>query len=158
MKAGYFNIKFDQMGIPHQVWIPDQREVFNSSVEALKSLLAPEIEASDEYLEGKKDIEKRMEELFKKYCYTELAPGLDERSRVIYKKTTNQYMPMKDEKVVVVQVSQGGGMKATEIIGGWNRKVDFYLDGLVKLNDELFAGMNQLIDSLNYFKSGRRLK
>lgn len=155
MKAGYFNIKFDQMNMPHRVWIPDQREVFNSSIESLKSLLSPEIESSKDYMEGSKEIEKEMEDLFDKYCYTEFSTEDDGSGRVLYKKTTNKYMPMKDEMVIVIQGSPGGKMIAKELVGGWNRKVDFYLDGMVKLNDKLFSGMNQLIDSLNYFKSGR---
>lgn len=156
MIPGYFDKKFDQLGVPHMVWTSDQREVFNSSVEGLKSLLAPEIENSEDYKAGSKAIEKKKKELFEKYCYTELKPETNEQHRVIFTPTKNKYMPYKDEKVLITQITPDGRISIKDIVGGWNRRVDFYIDGMVKLNDELFSGMNQLIDSLNYFKSGRK--
>lgn len=154
MKAGYFNFKIDQSGIPQKTWVPDSREVYNSCVEALKKLLSPEIKQNENYKKVQKKVEEKIETLFKKYCYEELELKLNEQRRVTYKKTGFKYIPLKGEKLMVVQLSSDGRLIAKELIGGWDRKVDFYLDELVKLNDELFGAMNELIDSMNYFKSG----
>lgn len=154
MKAGYFNFKIDQSGIPQKTWVADSREVYNSSVEALKRLLSPEIKGHDKYKKVQEEIEKKIRELFEKYSYEELELKLDDRKQLVYKKTGFKYIPLKGEKVMVVELNPDGRKIAKSLVGGWDRKVDFYLDELVKLNDQLFGAMNELIDSKNYFKSG----
>ena len=75
MKKGYFNTTISKEGFPIKVWIEDSRKSFCSSVDALYSLLVPEIlEDKKEKKESGKEhpidkIKKRIKELFEKYAY-----------------------------------------------------------------------------------------
>jgi hypothetical protein len=154
MVKGYYNYKFDQRGIPLKVWIPDQREVFISSVTALRNLLAPEIKLPKHkaFRTREGNIKKKIKKVFEKYCYTELKQKFIE-GKINYEKTNNKYMPNKGEQIIIISIAQNNKLVVKEVIGGWDRQVDFYLDEMVKLNDRLFAALNELIDSLNYFKA-----
>tara|TARA_R100001530_G_scaffold112862_2_gene79842 strand:- start:3026 stop:3628 length:603 start_codon:yes stop_codon:yes gene_type:complete len=153
MINGYYNYKFDKEGIPLKIWIPDQREVFISSIEALRNLLSPEIKQNGKFQEVEKKIRSKKKEMFDKYCYTETVPEFNGEDRLVYKKTDLKYIPNKGEKVCLMKISPGSRKIINETVGGWDRKVDFYLDEMVKLNDELFSALNELVDSLNYFKT-----
>lgn len=154
MIKGYYNYKFDQRGVPLKVWIPDQREVFISSIAALRNLLAPEIKNKKKkaFRSRENNIKKKIKKSFEKYCYTELKQKLDD-GKITYEKTDNKYMPNKGEQLTIISIAQNNKLVVKKIVGGWDRQVDFYLDEMVKLNDRLFAALNELIDSLNYFKA-----
>ena len=69
MRDGYFNRKFDRMGNAHNVWIPDSRQEFIESVEAL--MMIQERDYDDK---AKDKIEKLKETLnikFKELCEQE---------------------------------------------------------------------------------------
>ena len=156
MKEGYYNYKIITEGPPLRVWIPDQREIYNSTVEALISLLAPEIEKNKAYKTLAKKIADEKDEVFEHYCYTQLKYSLSKEDQVVYEKTGMRYIPTKGEKVLIITPKPHNQIDATEIRGAWDRNVDFYLEEIVTLNDRLFSALNKLIANLNYFKQQAR--
>jgi len=152
MIQGYFNYSFSQDGTPMKTWVPDSRMVYDACVNVLRNLLSPEIKQNETFKDVEKNIRERKEELLNKYGYQELVPELNELGQVTYKATGNKYIPRVGDTVMVKKVNPQGKLTASEVVGGWNQKTNFYQDELIKLNDYLFGALNELIDSLNYFK------
>lgn len=66
MRDGYYNTKFDRLGNAHKVWIPDSRQEFIESVEALKMIQKRDF---DPIINKKlNDIRKSLDKKYKNYC------------------------------------------------------------------------------------------
>ena len=149
MKAGYYNTKLSSEGIPTRTWIRDGRQVYIGTVIALKGLLNPEINFNEKYKGTFNELNKKLKDIYKKYVYTEkIRKNLN--GRAAWTNTDREYIPEIDEKVIIANVHKPS--QAIELLGGWNSFVNSYWNDSVKVYDEIFASLNDLINSLNYFK------
>lgn len=150
MKSGYYNYKLDKFGnTTAKIWIPDSRKVYDSRVTALRILLAPEVKVNSGFQTKEKSINKKKKKSYDKNCYEIREQVRDHRGVLVWTKTGEKKIPEKDEVVVIVNKEE---TLAKEEIGIWNIRSNNYWNNLVFLNDQLFAHLNELIDSLNYFK------
>ncbi|MDD3772706.1 MAG: hypothetical protein PHC38_08635 [Weeksellaceae bacterium] len=69
MRDGYWNTKFDRLGNAHKVWMPDTREEFIESVEAL--MMIQERDYDEEAIKEIKKVKEALEDKFKIYCELE---------------------------------------------------------------------------------------
>jgi hypothetical protein len=161
MKSGYFNTTFSKEGLPLRHWVEDSRKAFCSSVQALKTLMMPEILIEQNDVDKKKPKKKitkifskvkRMKELLIQYSYYTL-DGKMVDGELTFVKTGDHYMPDIDAIVNVRKIFPGGSENLVPIKGYWNNKIDTYWDNMVILNDELFEQLIMVVHRLNYFKS-----
>lgn len=161
MKSGYFNTTFTKEGLPLRQWIEDSRKAFCSSVQALKTLMMPEIliEQNDiDKTKTKKRITKifskvkRMDELLKEYSYY-ILEGKMVNNKLVFLKEGGYYMPDVDAIVNVRKIFPDGAESLVPIKGYWNNRIDTYWNNMVILNDELFEQLIMVVHRLNYFKS-----
>ena len=146
MRSGYYNYKTDQSGNPTaKIWIADSRQVFDAHIMALRNLLFPEIKADSKYKEKEKKIRKKKKEIFDKHCYT-----LMEKENHKWKFTKEKVIPEVDAIVVCPRTDNSN--IAQEVKGGWNLHVTTYWNEMTLYNDRLFALLNDVVASLNYFK------
>ncbi len=149
MTEGYNNYKIDKGGnVTAKMWIPDTRKVFDAHMVALRSLLSPEIKGNKPFKDKEKELGEEKEKLFNKYCYTIKVKDRKE-GKIIWVETKEKIMPEKDIYCIsydkILNVYSGRN-------GLWNDHISKYWGGLVLINDKLFAALNELCDSLNYFK------
>ncbi len=154
MRSGYWNIKVLPNGIQKE-YKEDSRKAFISTVEALRNLLSPEIKRHKSFLAMENKVVDNFEKLKDLYSYQERQQviGKDPKTGMdmpVWKKTGLKYMPSVD--AVVTVPSSVNPQQANTGPGLWNNHVSAYWDALVIEYDELFASLNELIDSLNYFK------
>lgn len=150
MRSGYYNTLTLPNGSVKKQYFPDTRKEFVSSVEALKSVLSPEIETNGDIQKFLQEFQKRKKELFDIYSVPKvrvLPSGLEI--------TDIKYIPEVDEEIPVRTITQGsgrpkGGMSFKK--GLWNFEVGQYWDNMVELYTELYAQLNNLIAMKNYFK------
>jgi len=150
MKAGYYNEKIDNHGNVQRVWIPDARDVFFGTVEALYSLLTPECLRDKTFQKNNKFIREKISESYLNYCYEERKFDKNEQGEIVLRKTGFKYMPELNSTVIIKDLKTG---KGTPVKDGWNDKVNHYKNQLVIHYDNLFSELNKVIDALNYFKS-----
>jgi len=156
MRPGYTTHIMDKMQNVKEVHIPDSRKKFISAVNALKSLLTPEIETlrkpedgEDSYFEN---FENSKEEIKKKYLHKEKTYSLKDGQNQLYY-TGREYIPeVGDILVAGVKAVSRGIMGENRIEGFWDSKVNAYYNELLDLYDVLFEDINRLIHELNYFK------
>jgi hypothetical protein len=153
MKAGYWNMEVKN-GFPVKTWIPDSRKAFISAVNALRSLLAPEISRDNKFKDVEKELQKEMEELHDTYVYEEKKLIMRDDKKTIggvpvWIKTGVSYMPEIGSNVTIADLQQP--QLAQTLSGGWDDKTNAYYDQLVLVYDEYFAELNFVIDRLNYF-------
>ncbi len=153
MLSGFWNVKVTKQGTPIRTWEPDSRKVFIGCVEGLKNLLYPERRRNEKMKEFEKKFKQSKLKLYKKYCYIERTRELI-NGQILWKPTGKKFIPPIGASVVIQQTDRQyvGRKIAEEVIGGWDNYVNAYLDKLLILYDKLFERLNQLIDSLNYFK------
>lgn len=152
MKAGYFNTFVDKNGMVERQWVPDSREKFMSCVDALRSLLAPEIERDKEYRDDEKEVVEDIENLNEIYMYEEKKLIVKD-NKLVYELTGRKIIPAIGSTVVIEKLDQRTKRVTGEPTkGGWDEKINSYKDELVMYYDEIFALLNKLIDRLNYFK------
>ena len=148
MKKGYFNTLFSKEGLPLRTWIEDSRKAYCSSVQALRSLIIPEI------LEDKDNYEVvKMEESYDKFSYSPIEVKKVNGENV-YKNSETTWIPEIDEKVSVRKIFPDGSMELVQIIGYWNSKVNAYWDAMVLQHDLLFEELIKVIHRLDYYKVG----
>jgi len=145
MKQGYFNTLFSKEGLPLKTWVEDSRKAYCSSVQALRSLLIPEILGDNKF--KKIDIET----LYKKYAYHELKIKRNDNV-ITYIQTDIFYIPEIDAKVNVKEIFPDGHEELRSIIGYWNSKVNAYWNDMVVKHDKIFEEIMVVIHRLNYFK------
>ena len=69
MRDGYFNIKFDRTGNAHKIWIPDSRQEFIESVEALMMIQERDYDkVAEDKIKGLKD---SLDTKYKLFCEQE---------------------------------------------------------------------------------------
>lgn len=155
MKPGYYNFSMDKNGMVQKIWVADARIVFFGAVEALKNVLAPEIERDK--TNTIKDIYKEIEKIKNKYSYEEYILEYKENGmgslEPFYKKTGEKIMPEIGDEVITVVKNDGGNLSYGPIKGGWDKKVNTYRNLLIDCYDKLFAELSKVIDRLNYFKT-----
>lgn len=150
MIEGHHNYKLDHLGnITAKIWIADSRKVFDSHMMALRNLLSPEIKNNEAFKKVEETINEKKKTLFDKHCYI-VKKQVRENGRMRWVDTEDKVMPSKDAYVVCENSKQEG--VAVEGAGLWNSHITSYWNELTPINDELFAALNELIDSLNYFK------
>jgi len=154
MRSGYWNIKVMPNGIQKE-YKEDSRKAFISTVEALRNLLSPEIKRNKPFIEVENKMVERFEKLKDVYSYQERQQVIIKDPKTgmempVWKKTGLKYIPNVDAVVTVPNSSNPN--QANTGPGLWNNHVSAYWDALVIEYDELFASLNELIDSLNYFK------
>ena len=152
MKPGYTNWVIDKSGSAKPQIIGDSRKEFISSVEALKNLLYPEIQLKakdllDNYSKEKKNI-------FNKYAYKERVGKRYEEGKPVWIYSKRLYMPHKGQPLIDHDSNNPMSLKTTMNANLWDANIDAYYDELVILADELFAELNELIHTLDYFKGG----
>lgn len=157
MISGYHNYKFDKDGNSVKVWIPDTRKVFCSSVDAILSLLSPEISKNKRMLKVVDEFEKEKETIFNKFCYHERIRCVLLNGNGGWKLTGNKWMPKIDEELATEDPKYPNSGKRWETIkGSHNLFINRYWDKMLELYDEVFTEINMLIASVNYFKGGVR--
>jgi len=155
MKAGFWNTKLTKDGFPIKEWKADSRKQFVSSVDALRSLMNPEILRDSIFKKAQEKFIEQLKKLWDSYAYEEMQLTMKQDGKTyggvpIYKKTGRKYMPDVGANVVVPenvfsnQASAGKGL--------WDERVNAYWDNLLFLYDQIFATLNDLIDRNNYFK------
>jgi len=149
MRAGYYNYKIVKGGEPIKIWVEDSRQVFVGRVEALKLLLSPEIRNDKNVTELIKTYVDKIKKVFDKYCYEEYK--IERKGRLIYSKTGNKLIPELDDEVIIMNLKINNNRGIIEK-GAWNLKVNLYWNEKVKIYDEIFAKLNNLVNDLNYFK------
>lgn len=151
MKPGYFNFKFDKEGHAIKIWVPDARQKYIGSVEALRVILNPECNRSKDYKNSEQQIADKLSKLFNKYCYKEIKPQFS-NSSIKWIETGHKYIPLIDSSIK--RPHPRNDNKVMYITGFWNNQTNQYLDECIEIYDELLAILNDLIDKLNYFKQG----
>lgn len=153
MRSGYYNTLTLPNGSVKKQYFPDTRKEFISSVEALKSVLSPEIATNEETKRFLTEFEKKKQILFDEYATQKVRVtpmGLDI--------TDIKYIPEVDEdfpiNIIVVDNSGSTKRRIDFKRGYWNFEVKQYWDKMVLLYDELYAQLNILIALKNYFKQG----
>jgi len=139
MKAGYFN--YDKFG--NKIHVPDSRKEYVRAVETLWRILMPEIKRFPEVFKKESYIQKE-EELIKKWGILSLRgkkeiPLLDE---------------IFEEKKQMVNKSRisTGTQQSYSVIGKYNGLFHKFWDDKVKLYDEIYEKLHELIDKCDYFK------
>ena len=150
MKTGYYNYKFDKEKNPIKIYIPDSIQIYIGSVIALRTILTPEIMKKEKIKDKLKTLDEKYKTLFDLCSYAEQEQSLNTDNRIEWKKTGRVFIPEIDSKVVVIRLRTNF---ADEKQGAWNNKVRYFWNENLKLHDEMFAILNELIDKLNYFKS-----
>lgn len=153
MISGFWNMKSSKDGTPYKTWIEDSRKVYIGCVEALNNIMFPERQRNSLMKEFEEYFVEEKKKLFKKYCYTEKKRQI-ENGRIIWKETGKKMLPPIGAVVVMRNMDNEYLKKnvAEEVKGGWDNYINAYHDELLLLYDEMFAHLNNLIDSLNYFK------
>ena len=149
MKEGYFNETTDVDKKRVRTWIGDSRKIFFSSVEALRTLLAPEIKDDKKFKEIYDNIKEKEKEIFNVYAYKEKVFRSDKQ----VKETGEIIMPQIDGFVLLFDSKCKRYMP---VKGGWNLNVNAYYDSLIHHYDSLVEELNLLIDRLGYFKKKQR--
>ncbi len=178
MKKGYYNTTFTKEGLPLKQWIEDSRKAYCSAVQALKTLMMPEIlteqkEESKEEGKGKDESKEehkgknkkkqtrifskilKIDNSFKEYAYYLLDQQIL-NGKVKYIKTKKYYMPDIDAIVQVRKIFPDGSEQLISVNGFWNSRVDAYWDNMIILNDQLFEQLIMVVHRLNYFKSNNK--
>ena len=155
MSPGYTTWVLDKDGNAKPQIIPDSRKEFVSAVTALRFLLNPEI-SLDKNKDMLTDYEKRKQETFEKFCYQERKYRKfitkDGKTTAVWVCGDRKYIPQKGASILTYENINGLQTKMAK--GIWDEKIDAYWDEMVELADELFAKLNDLIHSLDYFKGG----
>ena len=139
MKAGYFN--HDKFG--NKIHVPDSRKEYVRAVETLWRILMPEIRRFPNVFKVETYIEKE-EELIKKWGVVSVRgekeiPLLDEVFEERRKMVNDRGIDM-------------GLQKSIFIIGRHNNIFHKFWDDKVKLYDEIYEKLHELIDKCDYFK------
>ncbi len=152
MRPGYTTWILDKTGSSKPVIVPDSRKEFISCMEALKNLLAPEIILMKKELE--KEYEDVKDELFDKYAYKErIRKEYDDETKVArWVHSKRNYMPHKGQPLPDDDPSKPNGLSIISNPNLWDSKIDAYWDEMLILADILFAELNKLIHTLDYFK------
>lgn len=150
MKAGYYNTKLTKDGQPIRTWVEDSRQIYIGTVIALRNLLSPEIKNNENCKTSLKKLDEDKKKIFDNYCYTEKIQEKNKKGRMIWKDNSRKMIPEIDDVVVVK--NPGNPSMGLRGKGHWNLYVNAYWNDLVDVYDKIFATLNNLIDSLNYFK------
>jgi hypothetical protein len=151
MRPGYTTWSSDKSGSFKPTVVQDSRKEFVSSVEALKNMLAPEIDQKKPELEELYNEAKEIS--FKKYAYHEKIGKVWKDGKAIWKYSGRIFMPQKGTPILC---NDGRPLSTGTSINpnAWDHLIDAYWDELVDYADELFAELNRLIHILDYFKGG----
>jgi len=153
MKPGFTTFVIDKNGEAKPQQINDSRKEYISSVDALLNLLSPETDINlprlVEQYQGFKKIS------FNKYSYKERIGRKYVKTpngeKAIWVYSDNIFIPHKGTPIMCL-----GKKENTNHISynthEWDMKIDAYWDELVFIADELFAELNKLIHTLDYFK------
>jgi hypothetical protein len=155
MRKGYWNMKLNpKTGEVIKTWIPDSRKEFIGCVEALKSLLSPEIRRNPAIKKSIRKLLKKKKVAFKLYCYEERElewkKTEDEQTIPFWVKTGRNFLPEIDEVVVVPSKNNPQSINPSKT--NWNNYINAYYDEVFEIYDKIFARLNILVDQLNYFK------
>lgn len=155
MKYGFWNTKLTKDGYPIKEWKPDTRKEFISAVDALRSLLGPEVDRDEVYKKFEQKVKEQAKKIWDDYAYEEMDLVIKESLTheggiPVYKKTGKKYMPDVGGFVIIPESSFSNS--ATSGKGLWDEKVNAYWNGLLTLYDQIFGELNKLIDRNNYFK------
>lgn len=147
MRAGYWNIKATNEGIQKE-YKPDTRKTYIGTIDALRNLLSPEIKMNEAFQKVEEKIRKKIDSLYNTFAYKEkkVVIKYDERTgnnMPVWKETGVAYLPDIDE-ILPHQNAKPGE---------WNPYVNAYWNARVEEYDKLFALLNDLLHSRNYFKS-----
>jgi hypothetical protein len=107
-------------------------------------------ELFNEYENGKKEI-------FDEYAYTERVGKKFEGEQAVWIYSGRKYMPNKGQALLDHDPMNTGNTKTKPNPNLWDANIDAYWDKLVLIADELFAELNQLIHTMDYFKGGMSL-
>jgi len=147
MKEGYFNEQVTSKGEVVRTYVEDTRKTFINGVEALKSLLTPEIRSNKELITFVKKIEEEDQKLFEKYS---IKQWREEKGKL--KPFGEKYIPEVDDSIMVKNYPNPGP-RFIPVKGYWNSRVSTYWWNRLKLYDSLFSELNVLTAKINYFKS-----
>ena len=149
MCKGFWNTKLTKDGSPIRTWVEDSRKVFIGTVIALRNLLAPEISRDKNFKKFEENFNTSKQTLFTNYSYTEKQL---ERTGEGKKWVSTKRKMIPEIDAIIVHPNPTNQSSAKETRGYWNLYTNAYYDELLLLYDEVFAQVNILIDSLNYFK------
>ena len=148
MKEGYHNWKLTRDGFPIKTWIPDSRRIYIGYVNALKSILTPEILQNEIFKTSINNVINKTNEIENTFAYYE-RKRIAKDGRLMWVTTGRKYIPEIDAETIILD---SYGTSATPIKGGWNDKVNLYWSAVLDEYDLIFEYLNQLINKLNYFK------
>ena len=159
MKRGYSNYKFDKDNNAVKVWIPDTRKIFCANIDALLSLLAPEISNNKRMLDVMEKFEEQKETIFDEFCYHERFRCQLSDGKAGWKLTGRKWMPEIDEELPVEDPKYpNSAVRWFASKGIHNPLINRYWDEILKIYDKLFSEINLLIASVNYFKKSASYK
>ena len=139
MKEGYYN--YDKFG--NKIHVPDSRKEYVRAVETLWRILMPEI--------------RRFPNVFNKEKYIKKEKDLIEKWGVV-NSCGEKEIPLLDEifeekkQMVNNRGVSTGVQKNFSIIGKYNNIFHRFWDEKVKLYDEIYEKLHELIDKCDYFK------
>lgn len=151
MRPGYTTWSENKSGVLKPMVVADSRKEFVSSVEALKNMLAPEIDLLMPDLEEAYDNAK--EESFKKYAYKEKIGKVYINEKATWQYSGRVFIPQKGSPIMCGN-NKPESLGVTYDTHAWDTLIDAYWDELVIYADDLFAELNRLIHKLDYFKGG----
>jgi len=151
MREGYYNS--DRLG--NQIYVPDSRKEFISSVKALRNLLDPEIRRDKSFQNKEEVLLKKKEGATETFG---VLPVKTTGTNLIVETESKKYIPHLGEKVPVRQIIMKHYRPVSAIIeyipGIYDRNHHNYWNFLVEVYDLLLAELNSLMDRCNYFKPG----
>lgn len=149
MREGYYNYQISNSGQTLKTWIEDSRIVYIGTVIALRKLLNPECRRGEAFQKFDREFNDEEERIFNKYAYSKQTYNIV-NGRYVWRTEKTKYMPKKGAIISVPDVRTN---RPEKMAGIWDENIDLYWDEMLDIYDELFARLNDLIDSLNYFKS-----
>lgn len=154
MTEGYFNYTPEGK----KIYVPDNRRKWVAAVKALNNLLSPEIDSADEEMNKKfKKLKKKEKKLFEQYAYQpQKKVWNDQQDKAVWVKIkeAKAYIPETDDTLPGDDPNKPEAESMVGIKGLWNQNVNRYWSEMVVLYDKIYALLNQLIHSNNYFKQG----
>jgi len=149
MRDGYFN--YDKFG--NKIPIPDSRQEWVSSVKTLMFNLKPEIKRMN-YRERIKKILDKEKDAVETWG---IFPTSQTAYKIEYLTNLPKYIPRLDQLIptevsMIKRNGDGNGIFIDMKKGLCNNNFHNYWDELVKIYDEIFEELNELMDRCNYFK------
>jgi hypothetical protein len=152
MHPQYVNTSISKDGTIQRQTVEDSRECFVNAVSAVLINLSPELSRSKRK-ETIEDLEKKKEEVFKKYAMIDYEPFaiINSNGTLTFNIRGEPFIPDYDSYMRIKKVTKNN-YELENIKGYGNQNNKMYWEAIIKISDKILAELQCLVDELNYFK------